>query len=123
MPRIPAVLALVFAAGILCGCQQSAAEAAQPGVERPAPSRTAGTGQPCGGIAGVACRKPGDFCRYAPEAQCGAADQMGTCAPKPEVCAEIYAPVCGCDGKTYGNSCQAEAAGVSVSQTGECPAT
>jgi hypothetical protein len=44
----------------------------------------------------------------------------GTCKPKPEVCIEIWAPVCGCDGKTYSNSCHASGAGVNVKSEGEC---
>jgi hypothetical protein len=73
----------------------------------------------CGGIAGVQCGA-GEYCGYAPEAMCGAADQMGTCKPKPEACPLVYMPVCGCDGLTYGNACSAASAGVSVLHTGEC---
>jgi hypothetical protein len=54
-------------------------------------------------------------------ASCG---ESGKCEPRPESCVEhghiIDKPVCGCDGKTYGNYCLAAAAGVNVRSEGAC---
>ncbi len=84
-----------------------------------APMGECGAPQACGGLIGVAC-DAGEFCNFAPEDGCGFADAMGTCEATPQECAEIYAPVCGCDGNNYGNACEANAAGASVQQTGDC---
>jgi hypothetical protein len=62
--------------------------------------------------------KDGKFCSK-PVGHCGK-DGRGTCATKPEVCPDIFDPVCGCNGKTYSNSCEAATAGVNVSHLGEC---
>lgn len=75
----------------------------------------------CGGIAGMQCSS-GSYCKM-PVGQCRAPDASGYCAPRPELCSQQYAPVCGCNGETYGNACQAAAAGVSVAYKGECEAT
>lgn len=72
----------------------------------------------CGGHQGKSC-SAGDFCEFA-ENRCGIAWEIGVCTPMPQQCGPEAAPVCGCDGVTYGNDCQRQRAGVSPAHRGPC---
>lgn len=58
---------------------------------------------------------PTDYCFH------DGCEGTGVCVERPELCPLVWDPVCGCDGMTYGNSCDAAGAGVNVKSTGECP--
>lgn len=54
-----------------------------------------------------------------PDAPCPDPQLRGS--RKDDLCTTDYTPVCGCDGKTYSNTCVAMRAGVRVVSQGECP--
>ena len=71
----------------------------------------------CGGGASFPC-PPGMFCKLAHD--CGGIDNRGICTFQPRDCPSDEEPVCGCDGANYGNTCYANAAGITVAYDGKC---
>jgi hypothetical protein len=51
---------------------------------------------------------------------CLSAQAVGFCKDIPTSCPDVVAPVCGCDGKQYPNTCEAAKARVSISSSSAC---
>jgi hypothetical protein len=78
-----------------------------------------GNGATCGGKIGGECAL-NEYCDY-PDDLCGAADGSGFCKPRPIGCPKFFQPTCACDGQVYGNGCDANSAGLDISNLGGCP--
>jgi hypothetical protein len=109
----------------VCGCDgktyanRCEAARAGTGIRDMGPCAGADDGVACGARAGASCADA-QYCAYLAGALCGAADAEASCRLRPAECIAMDAPVCGCDGKTYANACEAARAGVGVLSEGAC---
>lgn len=70
---------------------------------------------PCGCSSNADCLVEG-YC----DRPTGDCDGIGQCERRPVICIDLWAPVCGCDGRTYSNSCYAHRQGANVARDGPC---
>jgi hypothetical protein len=75
------------------------------------------TGKLCGGKGGAQCDL-GEYCDY-PDDSCGTTDQIGECKAPP-TCGISCSAVCGCNGLSYFDRCNANLQGVDVVADKSC---
>jgi Kazal-type serine protease inhibitor domain len=74
-------------------------------------------GQRCGGTIQITCGA-GEWCDPIPgHCKPGA---RGHCVQVPQVCFDLFKPVCGCNGRTYSNDCWRQMSKEPKKHNGQC---
>lgn len=77
-------------------------------------------GDACGEGGAKKCKKD-LFCLQSDVGSCPDDDGFaGVCSEAPDFCIAVFDPVCGCDGNSYGNACEAYREGVNIAHFGAC---
>ena len=116
--RLVGIVMWAFAFTIV-GCSATASDTE--GSTPESDSESLSLGRLCKGPGNLSCPK-GQYCAALGTAagHCPTSSMFGSCASEPQICSDLFAPVCGCDGETYSNSCFAAAAGAAVDHSGAC---
>jgi hypothetical protein len=103
---------------VLAGCSGGPSEEA--GTTSGAVQQEQGWGPKfCGGKDMKECAST-DVCLPFMARGCAGPGNIGICIPRPPHCPTVSDPVCGCDGTTYTNLCEAVHAGTTTEHDGAC---
>jgi hypothetical protein len=112
-------IAAVFALGGLVGCSGGGSGSDESNGVEPV-SQDLRFPRWCGGFSERECEHGSEVCLPFVARGCPGPRRIGLCAPKPHHCPSFSDPVCGCDGVTYTNFCEAAKAGSAVEHRGAC---